>query len=328
MEEHCKINDLKTILWDNFDTLVNFPICKQFLGNTQKGDCLCIPLFLFSKNSLVSIIFATKYVSKIFDNCKYINSFTYVERDITYNNTHFRICYNSFKHHLEIDIENFCSDKTVLCFFLKELLCKHPINQEKHIIVLNISGCVSSTILEYMKVILEKYHNVCHFIFTSDKHYNIIERQCFTLNCNINTFKTMSLLTGRDSDFINLLCNRSNNDIINAVLLLEIDLPDRFVGFLSKQIESFLYKSILNLKSQNYSELDKNVKELTFKISAACIPTNLLCKRIINFALINKPDVIYDVVVLSSQLDNNIQHCNKEIFCFESYLYNIIKLLK
>lgn len=282
--------------------------------------------------------FIVKSLSNIYISNNKENDTSIIQKDFELNNMKHNVYYKSFKSHIEIDIDNFSHDKYLLINFLKEIIDKPCVLNTKHIILIHSVCSLSLNLIQALCILIEKYSHTTHFILTSYKQIlgsNILKNSCICLNANINIKKMMELYLKEinhpkqnDLRFINLLCLKGGNDILNSCLLLNLENPEIYIGYLGKQVEFFIKTTCDELRNNNIYTVDKNIKEFMFKINSSCIPMRLLIKNILNFTFLYKPEIVYDIVELSCDIERKLISCNKEIFSLEYFFYELIKKMK
>lgn len=324
---------LKDVLNTQFQNLCTSTATKHFL---QEKNCCFTPSVLISSNStFLSRFIARKHLSTIFD--KQVMNGSIIEKEGYFDGVKTGMTYISYKTHIEIDVDNFTIDKSHIIEFIQDIISKPSIHKYKHVLLIHSIHHLPSNVSKALLSILDKYQDNVYFIFTiKGLHPNLVSFKnfCLYINGNIDCEKSFRLLLTsikhpkkNDEEFIKCMLNKSNNDIVSLSFLLELDTPELFIGYLGKTIENFLDDIIISYSCQKMIDLEPKVRDFCVKMSAACVDIPIIVKKILNYIVIRYPDKMQIVSQLSATMEHNIAICNKDLFAFELYIYEILTIL-
>lgn len=303
---------------------------KSFLNREELMD---MPSLIIFSNSI--------YISRHFARLHILKSlYSNVERrkvdmkEINANGLYYKV----YNQHTEIDVE-MCCDKAAVLSFIKDIVTKKPLVSKKgarHVILVHSINSLNRNEMECVRTLIEKYYENVYFVFTVSKNGSLLFEQlqnhsCL-MNCNIDTHRVASKVALKagvsDANLVKKILRKSSNDIVNFTLLLHLRDSDLFIGYLQRLIECFFEECMNNISENSIEQIEQRIRNICVKLSTSCVPTSLLCKKVIEYVNVRNTKQIARVIQLSSEIEHIVLISNKDLFAIERYLYDVLFLLK
>lgn len=310
----------------------------KYLYEISKDDCF--PNLLFygndgcGKTTIINILLYYLYGPNIY---KLINQ----KYNINSNNSNkIELSIKQSLHHLVINPYNNNFDKYIIQDIVQSYATQHPlnINQNKlfKIVVINNIEKLSYSVQMSLRRTMEKYANVCRFIFSCNSISKIIDplkSRCISIRIPnplnseiINTLLSINILEQKKiniKDLLNIVYN-SNNNIKKAIIMLDLyylNIP------ITNSYDDQLYQIIKLIKLKLFSKLE-NIKTiiynlLTTNISGSKIITDIT-KLIIQEYKWTDMNTLQNIVKIATKFSIMINNSRREIIHIESFINYLI----
>lgn len=330
------LSNLRSLLWDHLEDHCK-PLTKAFIHCQRAHEDMPHAL-IFGKCPLVSKIIAKKHVFQLFPDHKYDRNSTpsTVTQEFEMNNGNkAEITYSTFPHFIEVDVETMTqtnAEKMALPELLKFICGQKNISGTRHVFILYNIDAMSSNIMHAMRKVLEAFSKNAYLVMTSKNQSTIIDAiksRCVSVNAWINIKKIGTMLVDDVRPelipYIDGVLQKAQGDLVNFVTLLEVPVPDAYIGYLTHFVESRL---IDMCQAKDFFEMETKIREMCTKLTAACVCIPHVIKKIIDFTNIHTPNCVYDVVAITTDVQHKISVSNKALFALEYMLHQIIMVLK
>ncbi len=255
------------------------------------------------------------------------------------NTIEFKLISN--KYFKEINLFNkLNNEKNILNNYIIEIIKIKNINTEKHIFILTDFDKCSFNSYMLLRRIMEKFSNNVLFIFISTNLSKIpssIKSRCLNIRCPLldpkNLVKVLQFLTKThfiEKKDLTKIVKKNESDIYKILFDLEnkINYPEstRFQNILHNEIT----KHLAYIKKENNPlKLIQNNREFIFRLINFNFNNQIILEKFYDILIkkYSKYINVNKIIEFTNETDINIVKCNKEIYHFELYLFNIYKLL-
>ena len=271
-----------------------------------------------------------------------INGYANIKTNITIKQSKNHIiiepCLKNIDKYLVHEIVNLYISQKELNIFKKKKLYK--------IIVINKIDDLNFQTQSFLKSIIEKYSDVCRFIFISNRLSKI--NQCISSRCvslripdfkNIDLFNILSYVICKEnikislSNIINII-NKSKNKISIALLSLEYYTLSNDISNIEsydKYIE-IIINIIIDIKKDSINDIKKKIlkiREVFYLLYISNINTvdviNLIAHKLI--AKLTNIQLIYDIINYTMIYSIRISKGSKSLIHCEAYYIKLMHIL-
>lgn len=261
------------------------------------------------------------------------------QKQLSKKSSIYEISTNSNKHqcpycysevHIEIDMEEIVTAERQ---FISDFISKHiagtkSIHQPKHIVVIHNAQSMSEGSILALRKPLEQFSNNIIFIFTTQNISRLdgtLKSRCMQIRCNTDNekmetffefFIEENMISGDQFEI------DPYDGIINNLLKLSSSVPNS----IECKLHAFIDKLLVE---KNVFNAYEHVRNFGYKMLHFNVPFAIFMKITIKY-LSKTPKYkkfMYDIAVLSADLELKSQNVSKQILIFENYYMEIYKKL-
>ncbi len=273
-----------------------------------------------------------------------------IEYTITgYSNTKEKVMIKQSKYHILIEPNNNGFDKYLIQEIIQEYAKAENLSIFKYkklfkIVVINKIDNLSYSAQASLRRTMEKYADICKFIFICDQLSKVIEplrSRCLLIRVPLPTkdqiIESLLQISVRENinisvDEYNKILDRCDYQVNNAIWMLEskrfgVENDNSWIDIIKQMVNLFF--DINSIDNNNLSNFLKKIREYFYILFI----TNLDIKKILNHFMIeftNKVDNLilkYDVINIVSEYEVRICEGTRYIVHIEAMMIKLLKLL-